>query len=194
MWSNQPEGRQYFGVHRDGAPETEWEFEVALEGEGAADDHLSVQSAEGAVFAAVKTSHTSGGEPANQLLVRSAEGEWTSRVVSLVKEHHTRPHLQIHIDQRKIYVFGTVTDHDSSYIGYKVADLDDRFFPGRATPLIRATGPMDNATGTKQLATADSGITVLASDGMRYHHNTLPDAVSSTACRRSPPPPAYRCS
>lgn len=184
MWSNQPEGRQYFAVHRDGTPTTEWSFEVALEGGTEADDHISLQSAEGRVYAAVKTSNTAPGEPAIRLLVREPDGPWSSHIVSLVKERHTRPHLQIHIDQRRLYVFGTVKDGDATYIGVKSAGLDERFFPGRATPVLTGDADIDDATGAKQVATSESGILVLAGDGTRYQFAGLPDPVTASACNR----------
>lgn len=195
MWSNQPEGRQYFSVHRDGDPPGEWSLEVALEGPNEADDHISLQTAEGRVYAAVKTSNdqkgettarrdTRNGEASGRLLVRERDGTWSSHIVSLIQEHHTRPHLQIHLEKRLLYVFVTVHEGDATWIGYKVADLDDRFFPGRAIPLLRGERNIDNSTGAKQVSTAESGVLVLASDGERYVFGGVPDPASATACRR----------
>ena len=100
MWSNQAEDKVYFAMHVDGDPDTTWDSsKTALDGAGEADDHInlkSVQSDGGKVYAAIKTSHTSGSTPLIMALVFDpALGTWTRKTVARVSDSHTRPIILI---------------------------------------------------------------------------------------------------
>jgi hypothetical protein len=84
MWSNQSTERFGFRVHVDGAAPTDWSADErpasqsALNvGAGMADDHIHLAvSADGTLYAAVKTSYDKSGYPKIALLVRRPNGSW----------------------------------------------------------------------------------------------------------------------
>ena len=84
LWSNQRTDRFGFRYHVDGTSPTLWTSDEvpasqsALNiGGGMADDHLNVAVAsDGTLYAAVKTSYDSSGQPKIALLVRRPSGVW----------------------------------------------------------------------------------------------------------------------
>jgi hypothetical protein len=89
MWSNQTQSKMYFAIHNDSDPDAVWQpEETALPGPGCsgacADDHINLKSllsdGSGRVFAAIKTSLSTGSAPSIMLLVRDLAGNWESYV------------------------------------------------------------------------------------------------------------------
>jgi hypothetical protein len=178
FWSNQNTQKDYFAVHRDGAPDTAWTVETALSGAKEADDHINLKTAEGQVFAAVKTSKTVSSDPLIRLLVRSPTGSWSKHPVALVREANTRPITMLEIDTstREVYVFfsfGGATSPEG--IAYKKSSISNINFPSTATIFI--AGPnneaINDATSMKANADDRSGIVVMASDVSSYWWNRL---------------------
>jgi hypothetical protein len=187
MWSNQNVHRQYFAVHRDGAPPNQWSLETALTGNLEADDHINLKTHDGQVYAVVKTSAKASSAALIRLLVRSSKGGWTPYPVARKDEGHTRPITMLQLDttNRRIYVFMTRGEGSSARgIQYKSSSMTGIGFPTGSTWFIQGSSsePINNATSTKQNATAASGIVVVASDGNHYWWNRLGGGGSS------PPP------
>ena len=190
MWSNQVARRFYFAIHHDDDPDNVWQpVEVALPGPGQdpalawADDHINLAvGPNGFLYAAVKTSiNDASGDPAApvvMLLVRDLAGNWSSHVVSRIADDQTRPIIQIDAEHRIIYVFGTGPEAGGA-IYYKAAPLDNvAFVPGVGNYFIRSSQDtrINNATGTKQLLSSQTGLLVLAADHTTtdtYLHNYL---------------------
>ena len=184
MWSNQNDSALYFAEHVDGAPPDAWQASrTAIQGPNNADDHINLKSihagAGGQVYAAVKTSHTSGSAPLIMLLVRDpATGNWASHVFGKVRDHHTRPIVMLDDVNRTIYMFAT-SNETGGTIYMKSTSMDAiSFEAGLGTPFIRdaASPDMNDATSTKQSVNPTSGLVVLASDDTtdHYWHNYLP--------------------
>ena len=178
MWSNQKKSIDYFAVHRDGAPTNTWTVETALSGTKEADDHINMKTADGRVYAVVKTSQSSSSSTLIRLLVRSENGTWGRHHVATVGESNTRPITILFIDpvDDRVYVFMTMGEGDAARgISYKVSSTNNINFPGSATVFIQGPSSevINNATSTKQNGDAGSGIVVLASDGTNYWWNRL---------------------
>ncbi|MEA2537102.1 MAG: hypothetical protein QOF11_1336, partial [Chloroflexota bacterium] len=96
FWSNQTDKKDYFAWHLDDAAPNAWTVQTALapsSGNAApADDHINLKAdSSGRVYAVVKNSNDTGGEPEIELLVRPAGGgSWSESVVS-TGNTHTRP-------------------------------------------------------------------------------------------------------
>jgi hypothetical protein len=203
MWSNQNAQRQYFAVHRDGAAPNQWSLETALSGNLEADDHINLKTHDGQVYAVVKTSASSSSAPLIRLLVRSSKGGWTPYPVARKDEGHTRPITMLQLDttNRRIYVFMTRgTGSSAKGIQYKSSSMTGIGFPTESTWFIQGDNsePINDATSTRQNATAASGIVVLASDGNHYWWNRLggggatspdPEPSPEPTSEPSPPPP-----
>jgi hypothetical protein len=203
MWSNQNTHRQHFAVHRDGAPPNQWSLETALSGNLEADDHINLKAHDGQVYAVVKTSAKSDSAALIRLLVRSKSGNWTPYPVARKDEKHTRPITMLQLDttNRRIYVFMTRgTGTSARGIQYKSSPMTGIGFPTESTWFIQGDNsePINDATSTKQNATAASGIVVLASDGNHYWWNRLggggatspdPEPSPEPTSEPSPPPP-----
>jgi hypothetical protein len=193
MWSNQNVHRQYFAVHRDGAAPNQWSLETALSGDLEADDHINLKTHDGQVYAVVKTSASASSAPLIRLLVRSASGSWTPYPVARKDEKHTRPITMLQLDttNRRIYVFMTRgTGSSARGIQYKSSSMTGIGFPTESTWFIQGDNsePINNATSTKQNATAASGIVVLASDGNHYWWNRLGGGGSTPPPDSEPTP------
>lgn len=183
MWSNQLDEGVYFVDHTDGDPMDRWsETEVAIEGLGVADNHVSIRSIDteaGPVMVAVtKTSwdEVEGGGPQAPLvllLVRATDGTWTSSMVGRVGDRHTRPALVIE-DDRRVHIFAT-SPFDGGEIFHKAADLDSLVFqPGLGEPFL-STAPVSsisNVSVPEQDVTASTGMIVIAADDNAGHYVT----------------------
>ncbi len=204
MWSNQNDAAMYFGYHVDGAADTAWTLNTPLSGPGWADNHIAIKSLQadsaGQVFASTKTSlngdkcpPSSGnsGKPLILLLVMDTHGGWQRRTVTTAADCWTRPMVLVAPDQREVFVFGTYPAPGASYgsggsIYYKTANLDDPSFdtsnPGTPFIQLAAAGSINNATGTKQPLTAQSGLVVLAGDdhAHAYVHNAISLGADTT--------------
>ncbi len=189
MWSNQSTATTYFSVHDDAAPASVWQAEESiLSGSGCSgacsDDHLNLKADQsGRVYAAVKTSLGDGTNPNPDaplvmLAVRDVSGTWSAHTFGVVRDHHTRPILQLDEANQELYLFAT-TSESGGAIYYKSSPMDSvQFPPGLGTPFIRTAGELktNNATTSKQNPTPASGLLVLASDQDTrfYLQNQLP--------------------
>src|SRR5690606_16541811 len=105
MWSNQNTDKFYFAIHNDNDVDTTCQTEgVAAQGNGIADDHISLQAdSSGRVFAAVKTST----DPLNRMLVRQPNGQWSTHVFGTDADSHTRPILVVDSVNGRVHYFAT---------------------------------------------------------------------------------------
>jgi PKD repeat protein len=177
MWSDQNASKDVFGIHADDQADNVWSFENALQGPGLADDHINLKTdAAGRVFAAVKTSKSASADPLTMLLVRAAGGGWTSSVFGLVRDHHTRPIVEIDEVGGIVHMFAT-SPESSGTIFEKTSPVNSiSFAAGLGTPVIKdADAKVNNATSTKQNVDSSTGLVVVASGSAgRYWHNFLP--------------------
>ncbi len=178
MFSDQPAGTDYFAVHRDASPDSQWTVETPLTGGGPADDHINLKTVEGRVYAAVKTEDPSGSETQIWLLVRSKSGVWQKHSVATAEEANTRPITVLHLDAnaRRIHVFMSVGEGTAAHgIVSKTSDMDSVDFPAEGSFVL--SGPnnetINNVTATKQATNTATGIVILASDGANYWWNRL---------------------
>ncbi|HEX6384467.1 MAG TPA: hypothetical protein VF177_07340 [Anaerolineae bacterium] len=196
MWSNQSQNKMYFAAHPDGAADDSWQSVSAYN--PSADDHINIKSLQtdnaGNVFAVVKTSFSSLGEPGIVLLVCSggsctSAANWQAHVVYERQSgtQKTRPILLIDTDNRDVYVF--MADTGGGKIYYKKTSIDAINFPdGPGTTFIDFGTGIDDPSSTKQNLTRNTRLVVIASDGRYYYHNCL-TLTGSTECPGSEPPP-----
>jgi len=190
FWSNQAAQTDYFAVHRDGDPDTAWTLETALSGPLAADDHMNLKTFEGRIYAAVKTSTTTGSSPLIELLVRSPTGQWSANPVATYAEQNTRPIVLVDTAARALYVFMSQGVSNAHGIVYRRSPLDAISFSGPETTLIDGS-TINDATSTKQNVDATSGIVVLASDGSSYWWNDLGGGPGGGGPGGDAPPTAF---
>jgi hypothetical protein len=204
MWSNQVDEAMYFAVHRNGDPASTWTaVKKAVQGAKMADDHInlkSLQEINGQVFATVKTSLSdvqaaNPSAPLILLLKRDpATGTWSNTTVSTVGDDQTRPIVMLSPSQDRLWVFattpvggGTINSGTAkTAIYYKTTSMSaPSFAAGRGTPFIQTAGDeyINNSTSTKQVATASSGVVVLASDNTSgfYMHGVIPPTATPAA-------------
>jgi PKD repeat protein len=165
MWSNQSTDRDLFAVHADAANDDVWSTETVLQGPGMADDHINLKTDDaGRVFAAVKTSRSGSTDPLTMLLTRDPSGSWSSAVFGLVRDHHTRPIIELDETNDVIHMLATAPESGGT-IYEKTSPVDAISFPsGLGTPVMKdADGKLNNATSTKQNVTAGTGLVVVAS-------------------------------
>lgn len=211
MWSDQVESRVYFSAHEDGDPDNVWSKpEVVVDGLGSSDDHINLKTypdGEGiGVIAALKTSQDDV-RPANPLApliilaMRPADGQWSTHLVSRVRDRHTRAIVMVDEDTRQVYVAATSPARGGEIL-YKRTSLDAVVFDtGGGERLVSSTldTRINNTTASKQPLTRESGLLVLASDNQtgRYLHAVvdlgagLPPADPADPSRpdRPAPPP-----
>jgi hypothetical protein len=146
--------------------------EVAIGGNGIADDHINLKTdSSGRIIAVTKTSKSADNDPQVLLLIRGSGGGWTSRTVGRVVDNHTRPIVLIYEQDRRLYVFATASDLSDIYL--KETSLDDPSFPvGLGTPVIDDAN-VNDPTSTKENLTEASDLLVQASGG-RYRHYWRP--------------------
>lgn len=189
MWSNQTDSTVYFATHADGASDTQWTVNPALQGPKYADDHINLKSIQadpsGKVYAAVKTglddlSSSPQNAPLILLLTLDNNGGWSRRTVGTIQDNHTRPIVMIDSQNRQVYVFMTVQygTQTSGAIYYKSSPLDQLSFPsGPGTPFIEngTDTHVNNASSTKQTVNSSTGLLVLAGDDTSkyYLYNSL---------------------
>jgi trimeric autotransporter adhesin len=174
LWSNQATNTDYFAVHSDGAADSVWTIENALQGPGLADDHLNLKTdSSGRVYAAVKTSKSGSADSLNMLLVRSTGGSWSSHVFGLKRDHHTRPIVLLDEANGLVRMFATAPESGGT-IYRKTSPMSSiSFAGGLGTPIVRdADNEVNNVTATKQNLNASTNLVVLAHSGAgRYFHN-----------------------
>jgi Bacterial Ig domain len=200
MWSNQNTDTMSFAIHDDAALDGTWQAPVAaLSGNNNADDHINLKTtADGRVFAAVKTSQTSGTATLLTLLVRNpANGSWSSHPFARKSENVTRPIVVIDEPGATVHVFFAREGGGPVY--EKTSPLNNISFPTGFGPIVmRDTDPMEdeinNPTSTKQNVSATTDLVVAASNSFtkRYWHhydplgggpppNTAPTAQAGSA-------------
>ena len=195
MWSNQAEGTTYFATHRDGDAEDAWQAEPALQGPGAADDHINLKADSGGrVFAAVKTSfdESEGSDPStpvNLLLVRDRDGGWSRHTFGRKRDKSTKPMVLLDEEHGDLYMFATNPCCEGGSIYYKRTGMDDiSFEEGKGLPFIQSATDtnVNNATSTKQNLSGETGLLVQASDEVsgNYLHGAM-DLVEDGHDRRS---------
>jgi hypothetical protein len=185
FWSNESAGQFsgssdtafYFAAHPDGAADNVWIGGVALRQPEIADDHINIKSlqadASGNIFAMVKSSLNSNGNPQLFLLVARKQSNgtytWEKHIASMREDGQTRPILLIDTDHRQLYIFTSTESGGNVY--YKTTSLDNiQLYPssgpnaGAGSLFMSKPGfAINNVTSTKQSVTTASGIVVLAS-------------------------------
>jgi PKD repeat protein len=173
MWSNQVDRKVYFSVHQDGTSDTAWSTSVVPTG-WTADDHINLKAdSAGRVYAAVKTSSSSGPQALILLLVRGTDGVWKSYQYGTVTDSNTRPIVLLDEQHRVIHLYATgpqppkTSGQSGGDIVEKTTSMDAISFPpGLGTAVMRANGSplMNDPTSTKQNVNDATGIVVLAND------------------------------
>jgi len=170
MWSDQTDATMWFAVHEDSAADGTWGApEVAISGTKTADDHMNLKAdSSGRVFAATKTALS--GTAVIQLLVRTAAGTWVKHPFGNVggsASSLTRPIVVL--DPANAHVFMTAPDSGGSILEKTLplsqADTDGAL-PGASVERIKddLALKMNNATSTKQIVSAATGLVVLATN------------------------------
>ena len=203
MWSDQQSGAFRFAIHNDADPDTVWRVEDATAGLNSVDDHINLKQLvgdpSGRIYAAVKTSANdpAGAKPTDPLdgvLTRtgspSGTGTWRFATAGTVADDHTRPMIMIDATNQELYFFATSPGNGGNIV-YKKAPLGNVVFPtGRGTPFVDAAPVVNNATGSKDAVTAQTGLVILAvAEGQnRYVHAEMalagggaPDTTAPTA-------------
>jgi hypothetical protein len=194
MWSNQASHAFRFAIHVDTAPTNEWSFETALSGPAMVDDHLNVKTdSSGRVYAAIKTEKGDNGEPPDSpltmLLVRATNGSWSHHVFGTVADDHTRPVLQIDETNGDLYYLATEPVKGGSVYYKRTSLTNPSFAPGRGDVFVAMSGKnLNNATTSKQAATAATGMVVLASSMSDRHYFHAELALASGSPTPTPTP------
>jgi PKD repeat protein len=188
LWSSQGpgDGAFYFQGHKDGDNDATWGTRETAYGGGTdtlgADGHISLKNdGSNRIIAAVKTNHTTGASALIEVLARTgaadAAGTWTTHDVSSVNQHGTRPVLVIDSDANQADVFITSDPTPTTRtITRRTAPLPSLNFGAMSIGTTFISSAADNAindgTSTKQVATAASGIILLAQNipTRRYLH------------------------
>ena len=179
MWSNENTATDYFAIHNDGDADGAWAMETALSGAKAADAHIDLKTtADGRVFAAVKTSKTTSTDPLTMLLVRPAGGgAWGGYRFGTVADGHTRPIVEIDEEHGVVHMFATSSSSGGSIIE-KTSPIDNVSFPaGMGTEVIRdaSTLNVNDPTSTKQNVTSATGLVVVAHSTSRNYFHSFED-------------------
>jgi chitodextrinase len=198
MWSRQvgdATDGMYWSYHVDGTSNTTWTTPVAaVKGQRSGDDHMNLKwldSTDGQVFAATKTSFTQAAQPLIQLLVLNGT-TWSAHTIATVSECPNR--VIVLIDEstspKTLRTFATypkpsgttnagVCTSSGGAIYEKSTKLDNISFTTTKTPrIVDADQYVHNVTSTKQnlnsnaRGTANSGLLVLADVNAtsRYWH------------------------
>jgi PKD repeat protein len=191
MWSDQNTKRDYFAWRSDAEALGTWHVETAWGGgvngcptstsDLCADDHINLKVYGDQVYAVIKTSLNdpatpNPSDPVVVVLRRDAAGTWTSYVVSDVKTGGSRPVLLLSPETDEMYVFAR---RHAKGVNIWQSSLSS---PGFATSAYRTwtssgSNTIDDATSTKQVITANSGVIVASSNattGEYWHNEILP--------------------
>lgn len=188
LWTEQRADTIRFGIHRDGAPPTEWAVETALTGPGFAGDELSVKVVPGdpssTIVAAVRTLNGAkpedpGDAPLVNVLVRAPDGTWSSQVAATVSDAYHSSIVQVDATNRMLYLLaGTGGD-----VRYKRTPINDlSFVSGPGSVFVQGKGRrLTDLTGSKQTVSPRTGLVTLASSTTDrfYQHAEL--ALPGTA-------------
>jgi hypothetical protein len=191
-WSDQSDTKVRFAVHPDGDGDTTWSTELVPTG-ATADDHINLKTDSAArVYAAVKTSESTGSAPLILLMVRDPGGGWRRAVFGNHSDSNTRPIVLVDEQHGLARVFATAPQPPSSSgqsggdIVEKDTAINNLAFPsGPGATIIRNSGSplMNDATSTKQEVDGSTGLVVLANDhGVNdYWHASIPLGLPPTA-------------
>ncbi|MDT0197087.1 Ig-like domain-containing protein, partial [Arthrobacter sp. AB6] len=208
MWSRQvgdASDGMYWSHHVDGASNTNWTPAVAaVSGQRSGDDHMNLKwldSTDGQVFAAIKTSFTSASQPLIQLLaMNKTTSAWSEHTIATVAECPNRVIVLIDESSQRLRTFATypkpsgttnagVCTSSGGAIYEKSTPLDDiRFTTSKTDRIVDADQYVHNVTSTKQnlnsaaRGTAKSGLLVLADVNAtsRYWHYYDPSSAGDT--------------
>ncbi len=197
-WSNQVTGKTWSARRVDSA--STWAATAILSGTLMSDDHINLRAIPGdpaqRVVAVLKTSRNDASPKTatDPLLVAAtytpASGTWTTATVATVAESGTRPIAVVDTasDQLRVFYTGPSTAGIVAYTGTiyaKSSPLSSLSFPASGTPVLRnsVNATMNNATSSKQPATASSGVVVLAATDStrRYWFADFGGGASPTA-------------
>jgi trimeric autotransporter adhesin len=174
MWSNQSDKKFYVAIHTDGASDSAWSTEVVPTG-ASSDDHINLKTdAAGRIYAAVKTSESSGSRPLVQLLTRAPAGSWSATTFGTVSNSHTRPIVLVDEQHGVLHMFATCPQPPNTS-GQSGGDTCEKTAPETNTPsfttgigtaVIRDadSAEMNDATSTKQNVNDTTGIVVQANN------------------------------
>ena len=196
LWSNQTatDDLYYFAAHLNGQPAATWESRETAFGDNTsaydADGHISLKTdASGDLIAAIKTGRNddpapNGGDPLIAVLKRtgsaSVAGAWENHTVSTVTLGGTRPILVLDSAANEANVFLTSPEQAAQgqqAIYRRTAPLATLNFGAASvgTAFIKSATEVaiNDATSTKQLTTAATGIIVEATNipTLHYLHN-----------------------
>ncbi len=177
LWSNQLTGTTWSARRTDAG--STWSAVPVMSGPLMSDDHLNLRAIPGdpagRVVAVVKTSLNDAVLPVpTDPLLRAAvftpaSGTWSLATIATVAESATRPVAVVEPATDELHVFytGPSTPGIVAFQGTvyeKTSSLSSLDFPADGTPVLRdvANATMNNATSTRQPATAASGVVVLA--------------------------------
>ena len=193
MWSNQSatDDAFYYQAHVNGDPIGTWQARETVFGGPAtntADNHVVLKTdPDGKPIAVVKTSRNAGsgnsGDPLIAVLRRSgapnAVGTWENETVTTVAVKGTRPMLVVDGANSQVNVFLTnptlASDGDQA-IYRRTAPLSTLNFGTASigTAVIKSATEVEinDATSTKQVTTAETGMLIVASNipTLRYFH------------------------
>ncbi len=189
MWSNQSDWATYWASHADGAADTSWTPNTAVQRTGWADDHINLKSLgtdpAGKVVAAVKTSLTAPADPLELLFVLDNSDVWRYYTVATAGDDVTRAQVAVDQEHRQLYVLYSSPCCSGGSVAFKQTSLDAIAFPaGAGTKLISSTldANINNISTTKQPVTSQTGLVAIAGDdNSRYYlHNRMPLAAGDT--------------
>ena len=182
MWSDQASHAFRMAIHNDGDPDGVWRVEDALAGTNLADDHINLKTtaedAQGRLYAAVKTSQDAAGPSAALVgvLIRTpvagGGGTWEFVVAGTVADDHTRPIIQIDKTNKELYFFATAPVSGGDIYYKKTSLANPSFGPGRGQKFMDAAPVVNNASGSKDPVTAQTGMVILgvAEGKKQYYH------------------------
>jgi hypothetical protein len=202
LWSNQQSDSFQFASHRDGDPPELWKREVALAGQGEADNHISLVRVPGdegdTLLAAVKTAQDDAGAEGSEflikVLVRAPGGTWSQVPAATIGDELTDPLLQLDLTNRRLYLIAASEDGD---VVIKDSSLDDLGFEEGLGSLLVLAGDsrrLINPSGSDEPLDARTGLVVLADDvaNRSYRHGEMPLGSAAPVARNddgTPPEP-----
>ena len=173
VWSDRDDSSVRFSVHEDDDEPDDWsEPEIAFEGLSLAEQPLSVTAGPDATtWVAVETAvaddpNAEGSEPGAVVLVRAADGTWSSTLVAVVEDRIGQPITLVDPDERRAFIVGLYPRHGGA-VHLKQATFGRlEFEAGHGLPLIADARDPDLAfvTSTKQPVSLAAGFVVLAFD------------------------------
>jgi len=183
MWSNQNTQRFGFAYHDNNDAPTIWssteypgELNALNLGVGLADDHINLaSSADGTVYAAVKTGYNDSNFVSLGLFVRSPAGVWGDLISIDKTDHATRPNVMLNEQDNTISFFYSDNSHGGSAV-YAEASMSDLIFsPSR---LLIGSSKFSDISSMKQGYT--DKLVVLASERLRMQSTVVIESILLT--------------